>query len=175
MHVDGGESHTDYNLVIGVRNSHDQSFPAGLVLVAAITVFDNLSFSGAVQFSRRHTKHINRDLPALVLGAVGRIAELRVQQDQRLEAYQATRFTDRHAHDLLIRLVESGTLPVTRLPIAIREYRTPSHPEFLQDGKRTAYTLLNAVTESIKGRSIELLPRRSQALHGLLDRACHLN
>ena len=36
----------DYSLVVGLRNSHDKSFPAGLVLGASVFVCDNMSFSG---------------------------------------------------------------------------------------------------------------------------------
>jgi hypothetical protein len=35
----------DFGLVVGVRNSHDKTFPAGLVVGASVFVCDNLSFS----------------------------------------------------------------------------------------------------------------------------------
>ena len=44
--------------VVGVRNSHDKSFPAGLVIGASIFVCDNLSFSGEVKLARKHTVHV---------------------------------------------------------------------------------------------------------------------
>lgn len=64
-------------------------------------------------------------------------------------------------------------LPVTALPRALAEWRQPSHPEFTEDG-RSGWRWFNAVTESIKGRSLDALPRRTQRLHGLLDAACGL-
>src|SRR5580700_744097 len=48
----------DFGLTVGVRNSHDQSFPAGLVIGATVFVCDNLSFSGEVRLARKHTVHI---------------------------------------------------------------------------------------------------------------------
>src|SRR5262245_12926399 len=39
-----GEDGGDFGLVVGVRNSHDKSFPAALALGASIFVCDNLSF-----------------------------------------------------------------------------------------------------------------------------------
>jgi hypothetical protein len=34
---------------------------------------------------------------------------------------------------------------------------------------------MNATTEALKGRNLDALPRRTQAMHGLLDLACGLN
>ena len=44
----------------------------------------------------------------------------------------------------------------------------PNHPEF-ED--RNAWSLFNAFTEELKGNLIAL-PKRTQALHGLLDGHC---
>ena len=59
---DGG----DFGLVVGVRNSHDKSFPAGLVVGASVFVSDNLSFSGEIKIARKHTVRIMDDLPNLI-------------------------------------------------------------------------------------------------------------
>src|SRR3954453_3957388 len=40
-----GSAPGDFALTVGVRNSHDQRFPAGLVIGATVMVCDNLSFS----------------------------------------------------------------------------------------------------------------------------------
>ncbi|MEZ6190032.1 MAG: hypothetical protein R3C45_01930 [Phycisphaerales bacterium] len=61
----------------------------------------------------------------------------------------------------------------TRLPVAVKEYDEPSHDAFREHGP-SAFRLLMAVTEAIKGRNLDALPRRTQALHGLLDGACGL-
>jgi len=173
--LQNGQAHDDYALIAGIRNSHDQSYPAGLVIGAAVFVCDNLSFSGEIKFARRHTRFIDRDLPQLVQAAVGRLGEMRHKQDERIEAYKAKRLADRDAHHLMVQMVDTGTLPVTRLPVALREFREPSHEQFLSDGRRTAWTLMNATTEALKGRNLDALPRRTQAMHGLLDVACGLN
>src|SRR5690348_4247911 len=38
MEVVNGETHSDYSLVIGLRNSHDKTFPASIALGSAVTV-----------------------------------------------------------------------------------------------------------------------------------------
>jgi hypothetical protein len=162
----------DFGLTVGVRNSHDQSFPAGLVIGATVFVCDNLSFSGEVRLARKHTVHIARDLPQLIDAAVGRLGDLRRSQAVRFDAYKRHELADSAAHDLLVQMLDARVLPVTKLPLALKEWRDPRHPEF-RDGK-TAWRLFNAVTEAAKGGDIQNLPRRTQALHGLVDTACGL-
>jgi len=171
LEVCNGHPQGDHSLVIGVRNSHDQTFPASIALGSAVFVCDNLSISGEVTNARRHTRFIERDLPRVVHTAVGRLTELRHQQDKRISVYKSTEIDARSAHDLIVRAVDASVLPVTQIPSVLSEWRAPSHPDFAANG-RTAWRLFNAFTAAWKGRNLTALPRRSQALHGLLDTAC---
>jgi Domain of unknown function (DUF932) len=173
LEVANGQVHADYGLVIGLRNSHDKSFPATIGLGSGTFVCDNLAFSAEVTIARRHTRYVERDLPRVVHTAVGRLADLRGQQDRRIDTYRQTQLSDPEVHDLVVRAVDAQALPVTQLPQLLAEWRTPSHAEFAADGP-TAWRLFNAFTEVWKGRNLVALPRRSQALHGLLDAACGL-
>jgi hypothetical protein len=173
LEVTNGAAHDDYGLVIGLRNSHDKSFPASIALGSGVFVCDNLAFSAEVTIARRHTRFIERDLPRVVHTAVGRLADMRGQQDERIRLYKGTEIADSVAHDLLIRAVDAVVLPVTQVPSALEEWRSPSHEEFLADGK-TVWRFHNALTHVWKGRNLAALPRRSQALHGLLDSVCGL-
>jgi hypothetical protein len=171
LQVANGDNSGDFGLVVGVRNSHDKTFPAALVLGASVFVCDNLSFSGEVKLARKHTARIGRDLPQLVDRAVGMLGDLRHTQERRFAAYQQHELTDTHAHDLVIQALDARVLPVTRVPDVLKEWREPRHPEF-RDG-RTGWRLFNSFTEILKGNLGEL-PRRTQALHGVLDAACGL-
>lgn len=171
MELANGHQAKDYSLVLGVRNSHDKTFPASLALGSQVLVCDNLSFCGEVVIARRHTRFIERDLPGIVAQAVGRIASMRLEQDQRIAAYKSRVLSDRTAHDLMVRAVDTGVIPVTQLPLVLHEWRKPQYQEFTEHG-RSVWRLFNAFTESFKTRSLEILPRRSQALHGLLDLVC---
>lgn len=42
LEVTNGEYHRDYGLVVGLRNSHDKSFPAAIALGSTVFVCDNL-------------------------------------------------------------------------------------------------------------------------------------
>lgn len=171
LQVANGSNADDFGLVVGVRNAHDKSFPAALVLGASVFVCDNLSFSGEVKLARKHTAYIERDLPQLVDRAIGLLGGLRRTQEQRFAAYKTTDLGDGQAHDLLVRAVDAQVLPVTKLPDVLAEWRQPRHPEF-RDGQ-TGWRLFNAFTEVLKGQ-LDRLPKRTQALHGLLDVACGL-
>ncbi len=41
-----------------VRNSHDKTFPAGIVAGTQVPVCDNLSFAGEISLARKHTSNI---------------------------------------------------------------------------------------------------------------------
>lgn len=167
-----GDQGGEFSLVVGIRNSHDMAFAAGLCLGASVFVCDNLSFRGEVTLARKHTVNVARDLPMLIERAVGRLGDLRRSQEERFDTYRHIEIGDAQAHDLLIQAFDARILPVTKLPTALQEWRTPRHAEFAENGK-TAWRLWNALTEALKG-SLDQLPRRTTALHGLIDTACGL-
>lgn len=167
-----GSNPADYSLMLGIRNSHDKSFPAEMVVGSRVFVCDNLAFSGEIRIGRRHTSRINEDLPQLVESAVGRMGSLRRHQDDRIAAYKETEMTDAQAHDLVIQALDSKIITVTRIPDVIKEWRAPRHPEFAVS--KNGWRLMNSFTEIMKDTSIFDRPRTTQALHGLLDTACKL-
>lgn len=167
MEVKNQRMHSDdYALVLGLRNSHDKSFPAGIVAGASVFVCDNLSFSGQVKFARKHTRFINRDLPQIVERAIGRLGDLWHQQDGRITAYKNAQVDDAGAHDLTIRAIDVGVCANSYIPKVLREWREPEHEEFRP---RTVWSFFNAFTAALKEGNLMELPKRTEALHGLLD------
>lgn len=168
------EQQSEYGYIVGLRNSHDKSYPASLVVGSQVFVCDNLSFSGEIKVSRKHTTYISRDLPALTAKAIGLLAEKWTDQENRFTAYKQHELSNVDAHDLLIRALDIKAVTAQQIPHVLREWRTPRHPEFAACGP-TAWRLFNAVTEVAKDTgSLWGLPRRTTALHGLLDQACGL-
>ena len=47
-----GVEHEDFQLVMGVRNSHDKAFSAGLAVGSRVFVCDNLAFSSEIVIAR---------------------------------------------------------------------------------------------------------------------------
>jgi hypothetical protein len=166
------KSSADYCWVLGLRNSHDKSFPAGIVAGSQVLCCDNLAFSGEVKIARKHTRFINRDLPQLVSRAVGMLHDKWNQQDRRITTYKGCDLNDQAAHDLVIRSVDVGVCANSYIPEVLREWRQPRHDAF---EPRNVWSLFNAFTETLKQASLAELPKRTLALHGLLDVAVGLN
>lgn len=172
--VANGHENNEMGLVLGTRNSHDKQFVAGVAAGDGVFACDNLAFWADIVLGRVHTTYIMRDLPGIVNKAVGMLADKWTSVEQRVVVYKQHTLTDERAHDFIVRATDAGALPWTSGRDVIKEWRTPSHPEFAADGK-TAWRLRNAFTEAFKGIENPLvLTRRSQVLNGLLDAECGL-
>ena len=169
LEIENGDQAADYRCVIGLRNSHDKTFPAGICVGSCVLVCDNLMFAGEITLARKHTRFIRRDLPQLVFDCIGQFKNLFATQESRAEAYKRKRVSDRRVHDLLVQAIDNEVIPVTSLPNVLQEWRKPSYPQFTNNGK-SLWRLQNAFTESWKGSNLQTLPRRSMRLHQLLDR-----
>lgn len=165
LEVKATNAEAAYRWVVGVRNSHDKKFPAGIVAGTQVLVCDNLSFAGEITLARKHTPNILRDLPRLARGAVARLRGFWNNQDQRIQAYINTPLQDHQAHDLMIRAVDNDVCPNATIPKVLDHWREPQHVEF---EPRTVWSLQNAFTEAIKGH-LHLLPERTRRLNTLLD------
>lgn len=157
----------DFKWLVALRNSHDKSFPAGLVAGSRVLVCDNTAFSGEVALSRKHTRFAGRDLPRLTAEAIGKLSDTLLGMDQRIDRYRAHEISDPESHDLVIRCVDAGAIPVTSIPSVLAEWRRPKHSDFQN---MSAWSLFNAVTEAVfKGKNPATNIKRGQALHGVFD------
>jgi len=164
--VDGREN-GEWGTVVGLRNSHDKRFPAGLAMGAAPFVCDNLAFNGQVVLARKHTTNIMRDLPGVTARAMGKLRDFSGEAERRAASYKDREMGNREAHDLIIRALDARAITTTMVPRVLEQWRAPNHPEF---GDRNLWSLYNAFTETLKGGLLQL-PRRSECLHGVLDSA----
>jgi hypothetical protein len=152
--------------VVGIRNSHDKTFPAGIVAGTHVMCCDNLAFSGEVQISRKHTRYALRDLPLMTSRAVGQLSLKLHNLDQRILCYHETPINDPRAHDIVVRALDSGVITTTQVPEVLAEWREPSHEQFQP---RTAWSLFNAFTEVHKRVNPHTRVRRGEALYGIFD------
>ena len=171
--IQNGQSHPDYDLTIGLRNSHNKLFAASMAVGSYVMVCSNLDFYGEVTFGRKHTRYIMRDLRGLVERAFSKVQAMRILQDRRIEVYKDRTLSNTEAHDFLVRSVDQKIMPNSYIPRVLKEYRTPQHEEFFNDGRvRTGWTLLNAYTEVFKRVHALTLPNRTIKLHRMLDVLC---
>ena len=152
--------------VIGLRNSHDKSFPAGINAGSAPFVCDNLAFHNEIKIARRHTKFILRDLPMLLAGAFGKLTSAWGNHAKRVEAYQSCTINDKDAHDTIVKAYRCGAVSKTALADVVAQWHEPEHAVW--GSERNLWGLHNAFTNVLRGNAMAL-PRRSDALHALLD------
>ena len=168
MHVSRGNE-DKHGWVMGIRNSHDKKFSAGLVAGMSVFVCDNLSFAGEVKLARKHTVNISRDLPRMAHAAVAKLMDKWHAQEERVALYNDTTLTDDQALHMIVRSYDVGACACAHIAKAIDEWRKPRYTDF---EPRNAWSLFNSFTEVLKGTDVELLSRRTQALHGLFDTHC---
>ena len=171
----GSGGHSDYALALGIRNSHDKKFPISVGVGSSVFVCDNLCFSGLISLAARHTKNVIRDLPQKTFDLFGRLEAANLLQDKRISAYKERPVSTTEVHDFLVRSVDEKVIPNSYVPQVLKEFRTPTHEEFLYDstglnkGVRSAWTLMNAYTQRFKSTNALDLPGRTVRLHGMLD------
>ena len=156
---------SDRGCVIGLRNSHDKTFPAGLCAGDAPFVCDNLIFTNTIKLARRHTRNILKDLDFTINRALGKLFGFWNGQDNRIEAYQNFELGNSVANDIVIRACKAGAIPKTKVMDVVNQWESSDHPEFWD---RNMNSLYNAFTEVYKGNLVAL-PSRSDALHSVLD------
>tara|TARA_B110000305_G_C19245117_1_gene541929 strand:+ start:31 stop:885 length:855 start_codon:yes stop_codon:yes gene_type:complete len=156
---------SDRGCVVGLRNSHDKTFPAGLCAGDAPFVCDNLIFTNTIKLARRHTRNILSDLDHTINRALGKLFGFWHGQDARIEAYKNFELTNAKVNDLVIRACKVGAVPKSKIIDVVNQWESSDHPEFWD---RNANSLYNAFTEVYKGNLVAL-PNRSDALHSILD------
>lgn len=156
---------SDRGCVVGIRNSHDKTFPAGLCAGDAPFVCDNLIFTNTIKLARRHTRNILQDLNFTINRAIGKLFNFWHGQDARINAYKEIEITNAQVNDIVIRACKAGALPKSKIIDVVNQWESSDHTEFWD---RNVNSLYNAFTEIYKGNLVAL-PNRSDALHSVLD------
>ena len=140
----------EWKLTLGLRGSHDQRIPRGLVLGTSVMVCSNLCFHGNVaNFSTKQTTNIASRLPELVRESVKRIPMLAEAQEQAFDDLRNMELSPEDGDNLLVDIYRRGGFSSPQLTRAIDEWHEPSHGEHAAQGW-SAWRLFNAGTEAIK-------------------------
>jgi hypothetical protein len=157
----------NYSDTVGLRNSHDKSFPVGIAFGSKVFVCDNLAFSGDHVIKRKHTVKAKRELPALVTEIVAPLRDQRIAQNQKLLTYQGTHLTDQVADHAILDLYRRDVIGVQAIGHVLKAYEEPPHDW----GDRTAWRLFNAATFALAGKVAER-PDITKQLHQVIDGVC---
>jgi hypothetical protein len=163
-------TYTGYEDTVGLRNSHDKSFPIGVAFGSRVFVCDNLAFIADHVVKRRHTANLKRDLPGLVTEMIEPLALHREAQAKTFERYKGAMLTDQQADHAIMRLYREGVIGVQRIADVSEQWEHPTHEEW---GERTAWRLFNATTFALAGRIVEnasVTPKLHQIIDGVCQR-----
>ena len=132
---------------IGIRNSYDKSLSLGLCLGASVMVCENLMFSGEIVTFRKHTINIMQDIGKMFLTAIYEQKENYDKIQKDADWLKTISLKDDDAYRIIGLLYGRGALSPRQLPVVKNEWENPAYDEFKP---RTAFSLYNAVTESLK-------------------------
>lgn len=160
-------SSPEWHRCIGIRNSHDKAFAAGISAGVKVLVCSNLCFGGATVVKRRHTSGIV--LAELIDRAVASLEDdflmLETVSEELKDAYLKN---DDEARSCIVRAAELGVINSSDIISTLREFKQPSHEEFREP---TRWSLMNALSEIVKKYS----PQRADHSYIALNRAFGLD
>jgi len=140
------------NLAVGIRNSVDKSFPIAFCCGERVFVCDNLAFSSEIVVSKKHTRFGGVRFTEGIARAVVGLRQYQTAAAERIERFQKAVLSVDQANSVILQAYERGILGARVLPRVIHEWRHPCHDEFRE---RTAWSLLNCITEVLKERQRE--------------------
>jgi hypothetical protein len=162
--------YTGYTDTLGLRNSHDRSFPVGIGIGARVFVCSNLSFLADTVIKRKHTANLKRDLPGIIGEIIEPLADQRERQHRTFERYKRTMLTDQMADHAIMQMWREGIINIQRIPEVIGQWENPAFPEFAEN--RNIWRLFNAATYALTGRVVEnanITPRLHQVIDGVCE------
>src|SRR5205085_8203189 len=104
-----------YEDTVGLRNSHDKSFPVGIGFGSRVFICDNLAFVADTVIKRKHTANLKRDLPGIIGEMIEPLAIHREAQHRTFERYKHTMLTDERADHAIIQMFRGGIINVQRI------------------------------------------------------------
>lgn len=157
----------EYTDTLGLRNSHDKTFPIGIAFGSRVFVCDNLAFIGEHVIRRKHTIKAKRELPGLVTEIVAPLRDQRIAQNQKLLRYQGVPLTDTQADHAILTMYRENIIGVQRIADVVEQWERPAHDW----GDKTAWRLFNATTFALAGKVAER-PALTKQLHQVIDLTC---
>jgi hypothetical protein len=152
----------EMGLSIGYRNSYDKSMTIGMAIGARVFVCDNLALSGDMTVAHVHTGDVidrmRKDIITCLYGARDTWTDVQETATKLADV----EITDDDGFRFLGSLIGEKVLRPTQFNEACREWRQPTHEVF---EPRTAWSIYNAVTESLKTTPVRSVIQNHLDLH----------
>src|SRR5690349_20096033 len=160
-------SYTGYEDTVGLRNSHDKSFPVSVGFGSRVFVCDNLAFIADRSVKTKHTAALKLRLPGLIGEMIEPLAIHREVQHRTFERYRAADLSDELADHAIMEMYRRGIINVQRIPDVLKEYEEPTHDW----GEPTAWRMFNAATFALAGRVMDsdVTPRLFTVIDGVCE------
>ena len=169
VHPDG----TNLGMRLAFRNSYDKSMSVAFVAGSLVWICGNGMISGELQFLRKHTGSVNRELHEKVMTTIGYLDE----HFRRMLFYSEVmknRFLTREdmAKVLGKMFFQENLVTPTQLGIIKKEFKEPSFEEFRYDN---LWSLYNYVTYSLKEAHPITYIEQHKNFHHFIEREFELS
>lgn len=159
------QQNEELKVAIGLRNSHNKSMAAGLVLGSTVLVCDNLVFSGDIKVMRKHQgKDMHEDLHDQIVTAIYKSQHNFHQISHDVQLMKQKPMNQHKKYEYIGMLTGEGILSATQSSTAFKELWKPSHEEFQVD---TLWAGYNCATEALKSSPVDKIIQRHSELHKL--------
>ena len=162
------EQYSDLKIAIGMRNSHNKEFSAGVTVGSSVIVCDNLIFSGDLTVMRRHQgENMHDDLESQIVTAIYKSQHRFDEISGDAKKMKQVPMRRQEKFQYLGILTGEGVLSPTQSSKAYREIWEPSYEEFTSDSLWSGY---NAATEALKSSPPQDVIKRHSKLHEITRR-----
>ncbi|MCK5708039.1 MAG: hypothetical protein KAI43_10335 [Candidatus Aureabacteria bacterium] len=145
----GGFEHDDFGLSLGIRNSTDQRFPAGLAFGTKVFVCSNLMFEGDEVVSRKHTRFILDDMPLMVNNIIDNFLDRYLGTCHQIAYFKGYEISENEVKAFLWD-ISKEVLPYNFVKNEV--FSAWKDPKYTEHQENTVWRLYNAITAAMKIR-----------------------
>ncbi|NQV50216.1 MAG: hypothetical protein HQ507_06945 [Candidatus Marinimicrobia bacterium] len=156
------KSNNELGLSIAFSSSLDKSISLKIATGGVVTICSNLCLTGKIMKARKHTTTLLDDLDEMILTSVFRARSSYTSAIMDTEVMKGVVVEDDGAYRALGHLFGHKILSPRQMPVALKEWKRPSHQDF---DPRTLWSLYNAVTEALKSSPPQNIMERHIQLH----------
>ena len=134
-------------LMVGVRNSTNQTFPMGFVGGQRVFICDNGAFSSELLVSKKHTRFGGERYREHIALAVQNLGSFQAAERLRVEYLRNTQCRPYEAEAVILGAYEKGILTSRTLGEAINQWR---HPQFDWGPTDRLFHVFNAISTPLQ-------------------------
>ena len=140
----------NWNLLVGLRGSHDQKFSRALSIGTEVMVCSNLCFHADLGvWNTKQTTRINERMPHLIFDAVQGVSRSAAELTVDFDMFNSTALSRVEGDKILVDAYRAGGFSRSQLGKALDDWQTCSVEEHTANG-RNLWWLFNSCTHALK-------------------------